>query len=284
MPDKFDPYYRWLGIPPKEQPPNHYRLLGVELFESDPQLIDSFALRHTSFLREITDGPQLPDAQRLLNELAAARRCLLNPQRKAAYDAGLRERMAAAIQPPDGDAAKLARASEPAADGAVASREVPASRAAPLIVIAPRNEPRSSAAGRGLRRSKSIAADPVGKTSPRAFPALVMRAVSSAAGRCANAARERPFWQLAGGVAMTLVVVAAGAVALFRAEPPPPSGGNGSGSSRIGTAPWCRTGGGAEIACGVCAGIGGRSGVGRVARIRFARTARGRTRRQHSRA
>ncbi|MCU0983061.1 MAG: hypothetical protein MUF25_28205 [Pirellulaceae bacterium] len=75
MPDKFDPYYRWLGIPPKEQPPNHYRLLGIELFESDPQLIDSFSLRHTDFLREITDGPHLPDAQRLLNELAAARRC-----------------------------------------------------------------------------------------------------------------------------------------------------------------------------------------------------------------
>ena len=99
MPDKFDPYYRWLGIPPKEQPPNHYRLLGIELFESDPQLIDSFSLRHTDFLREITDGPHVPDAQRLLNELAAARRCLLDPQRKAAYDAELRERLAAVDKP-----------------------------------------------------------------------------------------------------------------------------------------------------------------------------------------
>jgi hypothetical protein len=26
----FDPYYHWLGIAPKDQPPNHYRLLGVE--------------------------------------------------------------------------------------------------------------------------------------------------------------------------------------------------------------------------------------------------------------
>lgn len=23
----FDPYHKWLGIPPKDQPPNHYRLL-----------------------------------------------------------------------------------------------------------------------------------------------------------------------------------------------------------------------------------------------------------------
>jgi len=95
MSEGFDPYYRWLGIPPKEQPPNHYRLLGLELFEADPVLIDSFALRHTSFLRNITDGPHLPDAQRLLNELAAARRCLLDPQRKAAYDDDLRARLAA---------------------------------------------------------------------------------------------------------------------------------------------------------------------------------------------
>ena len=29
----FDPYYRWLGIPPEEQPPDHYRLLGVKVFE-----------------------------------------------------------------------------------------------------------------------------------------------------------------------------------------------------------------------------------------------------------
>lgn len=117
MPEKFDPYYRWLGIPPKEQPPNHYRLLGIELFESDPQLIDSLALRHTGFLREITDGPNLPDAQRLLNELAAARRCLLDPQRKAAYDAGLRERLTAvgkplactdAAAPPPGEAPAIA--------------------------------------------------------------------------------------------------------------------------------------------------------------------------------
>ena len=26
----FDPYHKWLGIPPKQQPPDHYRLLGVE--------------------------------------------------------------------------------------------------------------------------------------------------------------------------------------------------------------------------------------------------------------
>ena len=37
----FDPYYKWLGIPPGEQPPNHYRLLGVSLFEPDADVIDA---------------------------------------------------------------------------------------------------------------------------------------------------------------------------------------------------------------------------------------------------
>ena len=35
-PETFDAYHEWLGIPPKDQPPNHYRLLGIELFESQP--------------------------------------------------------------------------------------------------------------------------------------------------------------------------------------------------------------------------------------------------------
>ena len=43
MAEGFDPYHKWLGIPPKDQPPNHYRLLGIELFESDPEVIDMAA-------------------------------------------------------------------------------------------------------------------------------------------------------------------------------------------------------------------------------------------------
>ena len=40
-----DPYYEWLGIPPKDQPPNHYRLLGLELFEENRSVIDAAANR-----------------------------------------------------------------------------------------------------------------------------------------------------------------------------------------------------------------------------------------------
>ena len=44
MSDSIDPYYRWLGIPTGEQPPNHYRLLGIQLFEKDPDVMENAAL------------------------------------------------------------------------------------------------------------------------------------------------------------------------------------------------------------------------------------------------
>lgn len=39
----FDPYGSWLGIPPQEQPPDHYRLLGVKRFEQDLAVIKTHA-------------------------------------------------------------------------------------------------------------------------------------------------------------------------------------------------------------------------------------------------
>ncbi len=46
MPDPpFDPYHKWLGIPAKDQPANHYRLLGLDLFEADAEVIESAAMR-----------------------------------------------------------------------------------------------------------------------------------------------------------------------------------------------------------------------------------------------
>ena len=39
MSETRDPYHAWLGIPPKDQPPNHYRLLGLELFEENRDVI-----------------------------------------------------------------------------------------------------------------------------------------------------------------------------------------------------------------------------------------------------
>ena len=38
MSEAFDPYFQWLGIRPADQPPDHYRLLSIPQFESDPLL------------------------------------------------------------------------------------------------------------------------------------------------------------------------------------------------------------------------------------------------------
>jgi len=96
MSDSFDPYHIWLGIPPKDQPPNHYRLLGIQELEEHTDVIDAAANRQTTYLHEMAAGPNRKESQQLLNEIAAARRCLLSPEQKLAYDAKLRAELAAA--------------------------------------------------------------------------------------------------------------------------------------------------------------------------------------------
>lgn len=89
--DDFDPYRKWLGIPPRDQPPNHYRLLSLGLFEDDPDTISNAADRQMAHLRTFQTGPHSALSQRLLNECAAARLCLLKPEEKAKYDELLRK-------------------------------------------------------------------------------------------------------------------------------------------------------------------------------------------------
>jgi hypothetical protein len=88
----FDPYHRWLGISPKDQPANHYRLLGIDLFEPDPEVVREAAERQMAHVRTYQLGSLAELSQRILNELGAAKACLLAPERKAAYDAALRLR------------------------------------------------------------------------------------------------------------------------------------------------------------------------------------------------
>jgi hypothetical protein len=95
MNDTFDPYHKWLGIPPDEQPPNNYCLLGLHEFEDDPDVIANAADQRMSHLRSFQTGESTLLAQALLNEVSAARICLLNVQRKAQYDQALRRQFSA---------------------------------------------------------------------------------------------------------------------------------------------------------------------------------------------
>lgn len=94
MAESFDPYHKWLGIPPAHQPPTHYRLLGVEQFEADRDVIDAAANQRMLYLQDLAGGQYIKESQKLLNEVAVARRCLLNAEAKANYDADLRSRLA----------------------------------------------------------------------------------------------------------------------------------------------------------------------------------------------
>ncbi len=95
-PDTFDPYHTWLGIPPDEQPPNLYRLLGIRAFEAKLEAIEHACDQRMAHLRALQTGKYGALSQEILNEVAAARICLLHAEKKAAYDAELRAGLAAA--------------------------------------------------------------------------------------------------------------------------------------------------------------------------------------------
>ena len=96
----FDLYFQWLGIPPEEQPTDHYRPLSIPRFVPDLDVIENAADRQMVHVRTFQTGSHSELSQRLLNELAAARVCLLNEQSKAVYDAELTESLAAKAPPP----------------------------------------------------------------------------------------------------------------------------------------------------------------------------------------
>lgn len=100
MSNAFDPYLNWLAIRDPQRPPNHYRLLGLELFEQDGNVIALAADRQMAQVRHFQAGQHAEHAERILNELAAARLCLLKPERRTQYDLHLRSKLTpAAVKP-----------------------------------------------------------------------------------------------------------------------------------------------------------------------------------------
>ena len=90
MPESFDPYHKWLAIPPEDQPPSHYRLLVIDAFEQDEEVIANAAEQRLSHLRILEMGEQGATATELIKEIKAARSCLLDPQTRSSYEAQLR--------------------------------------------------------------------------------------------------------------------------------------------------------------------------------------------------
>lgn len=89
----FDPYREWLGIQPQERPVDHYRLLGLPRFEQDLEKIAFAADGRMALIRSNQTGRRGAFTHKLLNEITAAKLCLLSPVAKGQYDCFLREQM-----------------------------------------------------------------------------------------------------------------------------------------------------------------------------------------------
>ncbi len=87
----FDAYLTWLGIPVSEQPPNHYRLLSLTPFESNPRVIQAAAEYTIQRIRSTAKNDQIDLANRLLKEVHAAQASLLEPIMKSCYDEQLKK-------------------------------------------------------------------------------------------------------------------------------------------------------------------------------------------------
>ncbi len=192
MNEAFDAYYKWLGIRPEDQPPHHYRLLALSQFESDPDVIASAADQRMSHLRGMQTGKHAALSQRLLNEISAAKICLLNPDKKAEYDRQLQ--------------AKLEALAPPVASVQV---EQPAS-ASPLETLVDVQQTVAGAStGRSIRPSK------------RSLP---LPALMAAGGLAAVVAGIAAFWQFGASSQPAPDSIAAGSVSTDHAPPPAKTG------------------------------------------------------------
>jgi hypothetical protein len=154
-------YAKWLGIKDQHQPPTLYRLLGVDAFESDADIISNSADSRMAYLRQFQIGGNAQIAADILNELSQARVVLLNADKKSAYDARLRQRLAAQSGGPASTNAS------PAAKVSVLPRAESGAQPAPVAANSPvldldsftaEDRPTHSASpGRRKKKTRSLA-------------------------------------------------------------------------------------------------------------------------------
>jgi hypothetical protein len=138
MSKQFNPYHSWLGIPAEEQPPNHYRLLGIPLFETNEDVIQNGLDQRMAHIKSFANGRHGAVSQRLLTELSQAGVCLLRAEKKQVYDQQLRSKLRAsaetvALQPaPVAAPSPLRQASEAPPRQTASARE----NAVPAAIIA----------------------------------------------------------------------------------------------------------------------------------------------------
>lgn len=134
----FDPYHEWLGIPPREQPANFYRLLGIATFERAPKVIENAADRQITHVRRL-QAQHPTEATQVLNMLTKARVTLLS-EKRASYDRALTSasdtRVSAPPPPPSRSARPGPRSPSPATRPAAMTAQT-APKPAPRMIACP---------------------------------------------------------------------------------------------------------------------------------------------------
>lgn len=179
----WNPYHQWLGLDDDIQSPNYYQLLGLAPGESDRGRIHAAADRALARVRGCRPGPRAADWARLLDEIARAKTCLLDPTQRVAYDvqmaSGRAGEQTEPSTPPQADAPEVAlvnRSPDLYPPGMGPKSPVAARPAAPDASSRPvADQPSRSA--RDQVRSRAL----TDTVSPRGEPAKPTRPVSRAA-------------------------------------------------------------------------------------------------------
>ena len=81
----FDPYHKWLGLPPGKWMPTHFELLGLSIDEEEPSVIELAIKRQRDFMKGMRGGkfPELVD--QILIQIQDAEITLLEPDSRRQY-------------------------------------------------------------------------------------------------------------------------------------------------------------------------------------------------------
>lgn len=82
----FDSYHKWLGIPPDQQPPHYYQLLGISVNELDTEVIQTAAQRQRASIEDHLHGAHHREASQLIYEIEEAELTLLSPELREDYN------------------------------------------------------------------------------------------------------------------------------------------------------------------------------------------------------
>lgn len=209
----FDAYRKWLGIPAGQRPPTHYQLLGIAPDEQDCDVINAAVVRQSAFVRNFQTGEHGADAARLLNEIAAAKICLLDAAKRAQYDARLTPPAKpappgrAGVNPNQRSSSLTAPQSE-LAPGRRSAAMRPVNRSTPSVEAYPLRAPRSAAQSPAVDSASGIWTDLESLPAPQ--PAARLTPVKK---------KPLPEWQWALPVAVGVPVVVALLIAVLTRKP-----------------------------------------------------------------